>query len=507
MRSVLLVAAREMRQVLATRGFWVTLLIVPVAIAGSLFASTYFAPHFNAAFTLVDASGRYGPTIEKRLELDYQRDVLRDLGAYVDRWKLALVEPGAAWAHRDAWPPDSEVERFIADGGADAALRRLTPRLPADAPAFKIPQKPFVEIAPPHGVPTTEGPDAFGRAIAAPMRGEIETPDGKRPFTLAVYIPQAFGEPGVAARIWTNGRFNEGLIDTVREQLTGALRQNALQAAGLSPDAATRIQTLSAPIQVSEPPAGARRSVIVTRSIIPLALVYLLLITTFTTGSLMLQGMIEERSNKLLESVLAAIRPSALMYGKLLGLGAVGLLIVVVWAGCAVAGVLSSHSAVTDVLRTSLQALDQPWIAPALIFYFLSGYVIVSMLFLTIGSVSDSMQDAQGYLMPVIILLMLPIVVIMQVSLRTPDSPVVHVLSWIPLYTPFAMLDRLGQGVTLPEMLGTGAMLVVFVALELMLLGRVFRASLLSSGQPANPAVFLKLMFRSDPASRPSRPE
>jgi ABC-2 type transport system permease protein len=169
--------------------------------------------------------------------------------------------------------------------------------------------------------------------------------------------------------------------------------------------------------------------------------------------------------------------------------------------------VLSSKGAVTDLLRTSLQALDQPWMIPALIFYFLSGYVMVSMLFLTIGSVSDSMQDAQGYLMPVIILIMLPIVLIMQVSLRTPDSPLVHVLSWIPLYTPFAMLDRLGQGVPLSELLGTGALLIVFIALELALLGRVFRASLLSSGQPGNPAVFLKLMFQSDPSSRRTRAE
>ena len=298
------------------------------------------------------------------------------------------------------------------------------------------------------------------------MRGDVETADGKRPFTVAVYIPKTFGDPGVAARVWTNGHFNEVLINTVREQLTGALRQSALQTAGLSPDAATRIESLNAPIQVSEPPPGAGRGVIVTRSIVPLALVYLLLITTFTTGSLMLQGMIEERSNKLLEAVLATIRPGALMYGKLLGLGAVGLLIVVVWSGCAVAAALSSHGAVSDLLHSSLQALDQPWMIPALLFYFLSGYLIVSMLFLAIGSVSDSMQDAQGYLMPVIIMIMLPIVILMQVSLRTPDSPVVHVLSWIPLYTPFAMLDRLGTGVPLPEMLGTGALLVAFVALR-----------------------------------------
>jgi ABC-2 type transport system permease protein len=71
------------------------------------------------------------------------------------------------------------------------------------------------------------------------------------------------------------------------------------------------------------------------------------------------------------------------------------------------------------------------------------------------------------------------------------------VLSWIPLYTPFVMLARLGAGVPLPEMLGTGAVLIAFLALELLLLGRLFRASLLGAGQPSRAEVFARLMFRS----------
>ena len=69
-------------------------------------------------------------------------------------------------------------------------------------------------------------------------------------------------------------------------------------------------------------------------------------------------------------------------------------------------------------------------------------------------------------------------------------------MSWIPLYTPFAMLARLGSGVSMMEILGTGVLLAVFVTLELMLLGRVFRASLLNTGQPPKLGAFLKLMLR-----------
>jgi ABC-2 type transport system permease protein len=73
----------------------------------------------------------------------------------------------------------------------------------------------------------------------------------------------------------------------------------------------------------------------------------------------------------------------------------------------------------------------------------------------------------------------------MQAALRSPDELIVQVLSWIPFYTPFAMLARLGTGVSLGEIAGTSALLVAFMALELMLLGRLFRASLLSAGKPS----------------------
>jgi ABC-type Na+ efflux pump permease subunit len=407
------------------------------------------------------------------------------------------VDPAAPWAQRGAWVSEAEVARFQAEGGAPAALRKLQPHLPSDAPPFKPPPRFYVEVPPPAGAPTDKGPDAFGRALSGALQGDVATPQGKRPFALAVYIPKDFGQPGSTVRMWTNGRPDDGLVAAIRDQLTAMLRQQALQAGGMSAEAAARLQALSAPVQVSEPPAGGGRARVLTRSMVPLALVYLLLMTSITTGSMMLQGLVEERSNKLIESVLACIRPRELMYGKLIGLGGVGLCIVTVWAGCAVGAALLAPGFVADLLRPSLEALNDPLIIAALLFYFLSGYLVVSMLFLAIGSLSDSMQDAQAYLMPVLMLIMLPVVFVMQATVRSPDSLLPHVMSWIPLYTPFAMLARLGAGVPLPEVLGTGVVLIAFMALELFLLGRLFRASLLNTGQPSRAELFARMMLRS----------
>jgi ABC-2 type transport system permease protein len=105
------------------------------------------------------------------------------------------------------------------------------------------------------------------------------------------------------------------------------------------------------------------------------------------------------------------------------------------------------------------------------------------------------MQDAQAYLTPVIMLVMIPVIILMQAALRSPDELIVQVLSWIPFYTPFAMLARLGTGVSLTEIVGTSALLVVFMAVELMVLGRLFRASLLSAGKPGWREIVRKVRF------------
>ncbi|RYZ11913.1 MAG: ABC transporter permease, partial [Alphaproteobacteria bacterium] len=249
------------------------------------------------------------------------------------------------------------------------------------------------------------------------------------------------------------------------------------------------------PLQVSAPPQGEGRELVAIRSVLPLAAAYLLMVTVMVTGSMMLQSVIEERSNKLLESVLAHVHPAQLMYGKLLGLGAIGLTILAVWVGAAIFAAFSVQGMVADIVKPSLAAFDQPWMIIAMAFYFFAGYLIISMLYLAIGALSNSLQDAQSYLMPVIFLITLPVVFMMVQVVQAPNAALPVILSWIPLYTPFAMMARMTAGVSIAEVLGTGAMLALFVIAEMYLLGRVFQASLLRTGQPPKLGALVATMF------------
>jgi len=487
MNRILLVARRDFLQIIATRAFKITLLIVPLMLGLVILGTSFMRPPPTVAYIVADRGGSIAPVVAHRVELDYQRQVLSDLSAYAARWKL----PPPGNSQTGYQPDDAAVEAFTAHGGAEGALARMHP--PASVPSFKPPPPSYLRVAVPKDVPVDQGAEAFGRAIAPYLANDIQTPQGKRPLAVAVYVP-AQG----LLRLWSNGRGGNSLIDLIQQERSHQLRMTLLAENGVAPAAAAHIENLEAPVAVTAPPVGGGRSQMMVRSIVPLALVYLLLTAALITGGMMLQGVIEERSNRLLEAVLACVEPRELMVGKLVGLGAVGLTIVAFWIGCALLAAFSVEGVVADYLRPSLAALSQPWMIPVLAFYFFSGYLMLAMLYLTIGSLSNSMQDAQAYLMPVTMGIIVPVFMMMSGVIRNPSGWLPSVMSWIPIYAPFAMLARLGSGVSAAEILGTGLLLVVFVTLELMLLGRVFRASLLNTGQPPKLGAFVKLMLRRE---------
>ena len=493
MKNILLVAAREYKQIASTRGFWVMLLVLPLVIGVTQIAGRFFQPERNSAYVVVDQSGQYEAAIDRRLALNYQRIELSAFSAYVERWDLASVKPDAVWAKGDRWFADAQIEQFVTEGGIDAAAALVNPQRPKDAPAYDVDPPNYIRAPLPPAVSAANDPEAVSTGLAEYLTGEIETPQGKRPLALAVFIPAEISATN-PVRMWTNGAPNTTLVDNVRNEITRIQRTRALETSGLTPDVAAAITSITTPIDLSAPPQGSGREQVMIRSALPLALVYLLLVTVMTTGSMMLQGVIEERSNKLLESILAAIRPADLMYGKLVGLGAIGLTILGVWVGAAVGAALLVQGMVADIVKPSLSAIE-PWMFGAMLFYFLAGYLIISMLYLAIGALSNSLQDAQSYLMPVIMLIMLPVIFMMVSVIQQPNGVFPAIMSWIPLYTPFAMLARLGAGVSVLEVLGTGAMLAAFVAVEMILLGRLFQASLLRTGQPPKLGAFIAMIM------------
>jgi ABC-2 type transport system permease protein len=371
-------------------------------------------------------------------------------------------------------------------GGYPPAIEDL---LAAEGPAGS-----FVAAPLPADVPRDASAEAIGAALAPRLGGGIDTPRGRRVLVAAVYIPQHIGAPDRPVRIWIAGGTARPLVAVVSEAVARRLRQEAIERRGVDPESAARLAALAAPIDIIAPNAGAGGFAALP-FVVPIALDYLLVLVVGLSGSWILQAMIEERANKLLEAVLACVSARELMHGKLIGSGAAGLTIAAVWIGVALAAIFLLPGTFAATLAAALAAFASPLLVLALVFYFLCGYLVAAMLFLAIGATTDSMQNVQGYLMPVVMLLIVPLMVLFNSILADPHGILPIIMSWIPVYTPFAMLARLGVGVSPLEAVGTAAMLIAFLALEVTALGRVFRMSLLRSGQPPRLAALARLML------------
>ena len=257
-----------------------------------------------------------------------------------------------------------------------------------------------------------------------------------------------------------------------------------LESNGLSADAARTASAIAPALAISTPPpgGGARERVLI-RSILPLVACYMLMMSLMLSGSWMLQGTVEERSNKLLETVIACVSPEELMYGKLVGTVGIGLSMIAVWMLCGIGAAYATQGTIADMIRPALEPLNSVGTIATMIYFFVAGYVAIAMVFLAIGAMSDSMRDAQGYLTPILMAIIIPITILIQGILSGGGGIGIEVLTWIPIYTPFAVLARLGSGIPAWEVIAAGVLLAAFIAIELVLLGRLFRASLLAGGQ------------------------
>lgn len=481
MRNILLVAKREFRQIVAMKSFWLTLLLLPAALAiGPLFARSLDEPESQRVVVIDRAGGAASTAIEKRFALENDRHVMRDLARYVRKHKLEEKLPDSAWTMSDRWFSDADVAAFRAGGGVDAAIALIegvraeeTPEFETHAPGYVV-EPASADLLAARGEALQDGVDALF---------SLNKENRNAGADYVVMVGESFPrDPNV--RIWSSEQPDSSFIETMQDVLTGELRLGLLQTQGVERGAAQAIQDARPAISVTAPPpgGGARESVLI-RSIVPLAAAYILMLSLLMSGSWMLQGSVEERSNKLIESLLACIRPDELMYGKLLGSMAVGLSMIAVWVVCAGVAAFATQGAIADMIRPALEPLTSPFNIATMIYFFILGYVAISIIFVAIGALADSMSEAQGYLMPVMLLILLPITFLLNTVVAGKEGLMLHILTWVPLWTPFAVLARLGTGIEVWVVLATGCFLAAFVILELVFLGRLFRASLLATGQ------------------------
>jgi len=216
--------------------------------------------------------------------------------------------------------------------------------------------------------------------------------------------------------------------------------------------------------------------------VLPYVFSILFVITIFTTSGFLLQGVSEEKEGRIIEILLSSISPTQLLAGKILGLGALGLIQVVVWLGSG-AALLSAATALFALAGVIKFGLDTIIFG---IVYFVLGYLLFATLMAVAGSMGTTQRESQQIASIFSLAAAIPFMA-MSFVFTNPNSTVAVVLSYIPLTSPVMMLMRLGLGNVPPGQIAISlALLVAGIVLSLWAGAKIFRASLLMYGKRPN---------------------
>ncbi len=245
----------------------------------------------------------------------------------------------------------------------------------------------------------------------------------------------------------------------------------------------------------------------------------LIYITMFIYGTMVLRGVMEEKTSRIAEVIVSSVKPFELMLGKIIGIGAVGLTQFLMWIIVVVTLTGVGMSLLPADMQTQLQQLQAsggqmgtagmaqasdsvkkiyafqhvisttnwPLIIGLFLFYFLGGFLFYASLFAAVGSVvNEDPQDAQSLMFPIT----MPIIfsyIITNVVIQNPNTPMAFWASVIPFSSPMVMMARISYGVptTVPywELALSMVTLIGGFLLTTWLSAKVYRTGILMYGK------------------------
>jgi ABC-2 type transport system permease protein len=114
--------------------------------------------------------------------------------------------------------------------------------------------------------------------------------------------------------------------------------------------------------------------------------------------------------------------------------------------------------------------------------YFMGGYSMFATFYVTLGAFCETPRETQTLQGPLMIVMCVPLM-FMSLAFTNPDAPILHVLSWVPLFTPFIMAARAGADPPLWEIVGTSILMFAVTGLELWVAVPAFRSGALATGR------------------------
>lgn len=251
-----------------------------------------------------------------------------------------------------------------------------------------------------------------------------------------------------------------------------------------------------------------------------MALTFCMFFFIMMYGSMVMQSVVEEKTNRIIEVVISSVRPFDLMMGKIIGVGLVGLLQLAVWivigGGAMFAlsiffgssvdvntvmeaqqmGMNGMAAGMTDSsklaeLSANIASINWTQIAICLLLYFVGGYVLYASIFAMFGSGANDSQEASQLVMPATILLMVAFYAGFAAS-RNPEGAMAFWCSLIPFTSPVVMMVRAPFEIPLWELALSVGLLFITAVFTVKLAAKIYRVGILMFGKKVTFAEMFK---------------
>ena len=314
------------------------------------------------------------------------------------------------------------------------------------------------------------------------------------------------------AELYSVKQIPMSVTSSIRSTMKQVLEHEKLMASGIDPEIvkASAVTVNVQSVRMSEEEGKEKKSYSELEFMLGMFLCMIIYFVILLFGQQVMRGVIEEKTNRIIEVIVSSVKPFELMMGKIIGIALVGLTQFLLWGvlTLAISGIASSFLPTQDVFSTgtvmneqiadmsvnptenaslteifdvihSINFKDILW---CFLLYFIGGYFLYSAIFAAIGAAVDNETDTQQFVTPITLLLIIPMICSGLIA-NAPDSSLSIWMSMIPFTSPAAMMLRIPYGVPIWQIAVSVTVLYITFIIFTWLASKVYRTGILMYGK------------------------
>lgn len=294
-------------------------------------------------------------------------------------------------------------------------------------------------------------------------------------YDIALFIPATELNIPSSAMVYSMKQVPMNVEDHIREIMKNEIQVQKLLASGVDPDILEQIKTdVSLSVIRMDEEGGEKETFTEIQLLLGLVLAVLIYLFIMLFGGQVMQGVMEEKSNRIVEVIVSSVKPFQLMMGKVIGVSLVALTQFLMWilltgaiyigfsaavgisnpqaisAGTVMAQEIG-HSSIMDnegvqQIVNIVRSIDFGAILTGFLIFFVLGYLLYATLFAAIGSIVENNTDSQQFTLPVTVPLIIAMLAAVYI-VNNPDGSLAMWLSMIPFTSPIVMMVRIPFGI------------------------------------------------------------